>query len=706
MARPKRVPPSDSRESPAFWMKMVEASDKRRDLFNKQYAMYARALMGDLEAALDPKVRDETRQSWEPSLENMLSLVTTASMADLFFRFPRFVVRPFANSADPKFGAALARCETTMLAYKMRQCRFMEKARRALQDALLAGIGILKVTVDSEIVVDDDLVEAQKKEALEEIEGFLKRGEKIKAREDQIHSIHIQVKAPFLAQAERGEIQLPRPAVKYLRNHLRMHEAMKGSERPFETIRASSVRIRRVNPLDYGWDPTVDDRTDSSWRSHRFLLRRADVLANENYNREARLALQVSNDRWESRTYQPRVRTPGSFDIPEDMVCVTEVYDFVDQQCRLYADGGAEMLYQYPRGDLADIQTSGPFEEIAFVEDCMEGQGIPPPNSYWAEQRAATTLASTNVKAATLGIPRIIYNGREIDVAEMTAAADAKAGAYVAVNPKSAMDKALEDTFAQLPVPEIKEQALQTKADVVRGIERRSGLGGPKTGGGDFTDTATAAALVADASTSLAEDRGAKVDDWSERCGRMIHRLNRRFVPLSEWVNVCGPEAIEAVPQQFALEDVKNDLGIEIVPGSSRRRNTAVDQKQLLEGLQAFSADPLMTGPAAGKMRTQMYRMYFEDGGVTGLDWNAVEQEVVMLGAMQAMAASGGAPAPGEEGAEGAPGPDAEGTSTEPNDMMQGVANVGGGRVPTGASVGDRVREVRGGALDRAKNRV
>ena len=70
------------------------------------------------------------------------------------------------------------------------------------------------------------------------------------------------------------------------------------------------------------------------------------------------------------------------------------------------------------------------------------------------------------------------------------------------------------------------------------------------------------------------------------------------------------------------------------------------------------------------------------------------------------MAQQAGVGAEGEDGGGGAPDPDGEGRSTDVNDQLQGVANVGGGEVPTGASIGDRVRQQRGDAVSNVANRV
>lgn len=736
MTKLPAVPEASSRESPAFWLKMISASNKRRERSLRDFEEFSRWHRGDLSGVIDPQASSDGYR-WQYGLENMTNLATVASMADLLFRWPRFVCRPPYSATSPLFLPALARCETTYLAHTLRRVNYLSKARRALQDALLGGMGILKVTADNEITVDRDAIEAAELEARNEIENFILRSVKMIAKDDQLHSVHVQIKREVVAQAERGEIALPRSAIKYIKAHIRHHETMKESERPTETVRTSQIRIRRVNPLDYTWDPTADDRDDASWKACKYLMRKADVVTNNDFDPQARIMVGATTDRWVSQRHQPSVKTPGSYDISEDMVLVHEVFDFVDQKRRVFVDGVPLMLIpDEDRGALADIQPSGPFHEIVFVEDTSESHGVSPVSSFAGEQAAATHIASANVAGAVESRPRMLINKRDLPADQAILIQESRAGAVILVDPKGDVTKKIEDMFAQVPAVDIPAQNVGIKNDMIHGIERRSGLGAGKMMGGETEPTATGAALGADASNSIAEDRGALVDAWAADTARAVCRLGRAFVPKAMVVAVCGEEAIEAWPDKWAFEDIRNDIGIDVVAGSARRRNTAVDQKQLSDGIAAFTADPAMQGPTAVKMRTDMYEMYFEDAGITGLDWRAVREEAALMAQMQQqqlrmqamqqammMQQAGGAPGEAQEGApdaEGAPGtpegaeapttppnassPNATG-ATSPNDLAQGVANVGGGRVATGASVGDKIRVMRSGAKERIKDR-
>lgn len=751
MAKKRAVPDATSRTSYAFWEKMIDASNKRRHAVNVQSARFMRWHRGDLRDVVDPATILDTPLRWQSSMENMHSLVVQASLADLMFRYPRINIKPsYVSPSMPAmmgmpspipnlFTPGLARCETRYLEHSMQRTRYLRRARRSLQDALVADMGILKLYADPDVVIDEETLEEAQGEAMLEVRAFLQHGVKMKAREDQIHSVHVRVWSNILRQADKGQPALPTAAKKYIRKHIAVHESMKRSERPTETIKSCEIRLLRVNPLDYFYDPTVDDRENASWRGHRYLKRRADVLGNENYNEDARTMVQNAQDRWVNTNFLPAVKTPGSFDVPEEMVMVYEIYDLVDQRIRLFADGVEIALLDEERGDLGTIQPSGPFHEIVFIEDSMEGQGIPPACSYEGEQAAATHIASANVAAAIQSSPRTMYDMRNIDPEQAQRIWKSNTAEFIGIEKKGDFDKPLENSFAQIPIVEIPAQNLLVKQDAVHGIERRSGLGVAKTMGGEQSATATGAALGADAAAALSEDRGALVDAWQTDIARDWISQIRAFVPKSQIVEICGDEAITSWPdpphgsmRSFSTVDVCNHVGVGVVPGSSRRHNTNVDQKQLLDQVDSMAADPSLQGPAAVKLRLQMRRAAAEDSGLTGFDWEAVEQELTPPPMMPQIDPETGQPLQGDPnalgGAQGGPGaglgapvlagPGAasgdprasRGQGAGPaaqNDISQGVANsgAGGGQIATGASTGDKMRAYRGQALGNIRGR-
>jgi hypothetical protein len=141
-----------------------------------------------------------------------------------------------------------------------------------------------------------------------------------------------------------------------------------------------------------------------------------------------------------------------------------------------------------------------------------------------------------------------------------------------------------------------------------------------------------------------------------------------------------------------------NDRGVLLVPGSSRRSNSAVEQKMLEEAYTIIAADP--TVDPAFKM--EILERLFESLGIYGLDFAGAKQRMEaaqMAAQMDSMTGEGGGEPGGPQNAPG--GPQArpprrsESQGTRPDDAMQGRANTGGGRVPTGAGQGDKLRLFR-----------
>ena len=141
------------------------------------------------------------------------------------------------------------------------------------------------------------------------------------------------------------------------------------------------------------------------------------------------------------------------------------------------------------------------------------------------------------------------------------------------------------------------------------------------------------------------------------------------------------------------MRDILMDRGVTVIPGSSRRNDSAIEAKNLQEAFMAVA--PLTGTLVPPELTTELLRRYMEANGVYGLDYEGMMQyqtQQAMLQGKDPM--SGGAGDPEEQpGAE--PGADRSSENTEPSEASraQSAANVGGGRVQTGASRGDGPRK-------------
>ena len=166
---------------------------------------------------------------------------------------------------------------------------------------------------------------------------------------------------------------------------------------------------------------------------------------------------------------------------------------------------------------------------------------------------------------------------------------------------------------------------------------------------------------------------------------------------------IASGGTIEGLTTTHCGRGVVSDRSVYVVPGSSRRRSTSVDAKLTMDGLIQIAALPVMQGPAGGSLLLEAARRWFDDQGLSGLDWDAIDEEQKLMAVLaQQQAAMGGGAPPEEVGGEsGPPGSDKRPSEmTEPSlaGQTQGVANIGGGRLATGASAGDQQRMMRGKA--------
>lgn len=708
---------ASDRSDPAFWVQEMNACIKRNKVQMDRFVRFARWYRGDLSDIVDPDATPTLENRWEINLDNMHLFVTDAAIASLFFRNPRFAIRSPSGRAGGIWTPALARIEAMMLNDTIEQIGYFRQARRRLLDARLGPFGVLKITYDCDMVVDHETIENARTEAQLENQAFVTAstaGEALSAMvatESQIHSAHIDVHQELLAMAQRGEVPLPKPAIKYLRKHIKKHESMRSSETPTEFARDASIVCRRVNPLHFFYDTSVDDIWDARWYCHSYFIRMADAKGNSRFSRKARDECAAASDRWQRNgvTMHQYVPTPGTFDSHDELVLVNEVYDRVDGTIREFFEGGSEMACER-EFTLRSVQPNGPYSILMFKPDPLEAAGLPPPIAWEAEQSATTALQSASVAAAIAGSRAgTVYNGAFVDPADMERIENRKMGDNLRLNLPGGNDADIRKAFAPAPTVELKEQTLVMRSDVRSRISQSSGLGSQKTLSGDRSGSATEAAITSGAADAISEDQAAILDDASAYDGKMIVRLTRKCVPKAKVVEVCGDEAIEVYPDQWADRDIVNDRNVYPIPGSSRRRQTSIDSKLTMDGIVAASSVPAMAGPSGQSAILEMLRRWFEDQGLSGIDWESVDAEQKAQAMMQQMMMGGAPGAPGATGAppEGGGEPPSESpqdAARRPSEMSepsvagqaQGAANAGGGRIPTGAGQGDNYRFVRG----------
>lgn len=688
---------SIDRKSPRTWDDFRNESWKHRRVPLQQYVKYCRwyrsefTETGDL-AARSPRLPKD----WRGTLANMTNLVTRVMLSELFFHLPRFVVRP-TGSLNGMFTPQLAKVESQLLNIVARDINLYRQARRALLDGLLGPEMILKVGYTGRLVIDQELITKQREVADEENQLLFTVGRNPRAKADDLHSVHIEQHEQALALAERGVQPLPQKKLEYLKKHIEMHKKELPGERPTETVRNDSVFCVRQSPLNYFYDPWADDPLDREWVGSRYIRRIEDIQAeakDNDYSPAAVAALHPIQSKWLKEQHLPWMVTETT-DTPDQYTMLYEILDLTTGNLILYADGGKVPLTVKPWG-LLSILPSGPYIDNSFIVDPFEGYGVAPPAIYEAHQIAATYLAAVNTKTVMRSSPKLGYNAQYIHKDEI---ANLKKFEIAGIFPFENLQPGMKvsDLMFQIPPAAIPDQNLAMEALHRRMIEQLAGPGSAKLSGGDFAKTATASAIIGESTTNLSEDMSSVVDNWMGDVGDRLLRIVRLLYTKARVGEMVGQDGLRYWPWMWAERDIVNSRGVSVVSGSSRRNNSAVEQKLLSEVYGMVAPDPEF--PATFKM--ELMSRLLDGMGLQGFDLDGLTENAIKQRLMQQMMAQMQAAPPQAPPSGAKPRPR---ESSEPSQagMMQGLANVGGGRVATGASVGDNVRMMREGAKVRA----
>jgi hypothetical protein len=691
--------PAYEREDPQFWDQMRTAwwAHAKRPL--DLYVKYARWFRGDM-VEIDDEVSRRLPKGARKTVVNLTNLVTLQQRAELFFRNPRMMVRPPGTLSDKIFTPDLAEVETLLLNDQLEQVGFYRHGRRAILDGLLGPFFVVKVGYTADVAIDTTLVDAERLAAQAENQAYATAATRIRVKAGDLHSVHIEEHEQLLAAAERGELQWDKKTKAYLAKHIDAHKDLLDYERPKETIRNDAVFVRRRSPLNVFFDPWAEVPEDREWCGERYICRIEDLRNNNEFDKSALKDVRTLDSKFMPDGDLP-VPPQQSIDTPDKYTMVYEVVDLVGGKVIIYAEGGKKPLLVKDYS-LQRILPSGPYIDGSFMEDVLEDCGVPPPAVYEAHQLAVSYLSSVNLLAAKRSVPKLAYDSSRIDAATLNEMRKATIAGLIPFKNLGPNQK-IADMIQAIPPAAIPEQNLTLEGLHKRYVEQMSGMGSAKLAGGDASKTATASAIIGESTTTLSEDRAAVLDDWCARIGKAVIRLCRRFYTTARVAEIVGPQALDVWPQ-WSTRDIVNDRGVLVVPGSSRRRNSAVELKLLLDLYTAVQPDP----DAPVTLRMELLRRIAEEMGVHALDFDGMQEQALLRKAVemvQAQMAAQGAGGPqggpgGEEGSGGPPGAGGQQSeSEEPShaSQQQGLANVGGGRMMTGASAGDKPRLMRGG---------
>lgn len=673
------------REDPSFW-------DRQRQAFTgyayrplAHYRKFARRFEGDFQEIPYATQQNGDAPGDNPALGNLTNLSTRQARADLYFRNPRFIVKPVGGEGS-MFTPLLARIETQLLNDAAIEQGLYRHMRRALLDFLLGPYMVLKVTYDAEIGVDEEEVKSQREAAELEDRAFLAIGKLPRRTDKDNDKVHAEQHSLTIAAAERGEILMPEEGLKYLKKHRDFHVKNEMAGAQSETVRRGSISTRRVNPLNYFFDPFNEDPGCREWAGEVFLARYSSIASCDEYDSKARkeLAQIVDADAQIFREAPGRSSQGRDVNTPDPRVRLFEMIDFVGEKVILYGEGCSRPLLVRPY-KLGAIMPGGPYIETSSMEDPLNNFGIAPPYIYEAHQQALAAIEGVNLDTCLRSAPKTAFNSNYLDKPAQQKLEEFLVGSNIPLKNLPPGAK-IDQIIMQIPPVAIPEQNFAMASIHRRLIEICSGQGSAKLGGGDFSKTATASAIAGESSNTLTEDMAAQVDEHCRRWGVMQIRLMRQFYPLGKVQEIVGVEAAApgGWPVRFAQRDILADRGVEVIPGSSRRNTTPVETK-LLQDTAALVL-PLTGTIIPPEFSLDVLRRLLEANGVHGLDWDGALQGMLQM----QMAAAGGDPNDPEAGLESGPTPRrAESEDPDMAGQIGATNNVGGGRLMTGASVGD-----------------
>lgn len=668
------------RTSPAHWdaeQREFEKYAERPLRHLEQFSAWFRGDMTDIPMAAEPNSMGDT-----PALANMTHLATRVLRGDLYFRNPRFQVRP-PSMNKLIFTPLLAQVETSLLDDWAEETNLYLQMRRGILDGCLGPYMVWKTTFGFDVGVDTVEIEKERIVAQMEDQKYLMLATKPVVKDTDCHEVHIEQHEGTIAACERGDITIPDKALEYLRKHVKMHQKAIPWSRPVETLRNQSVQTRRIHPKNYSFDPWPTDPSQRTWFRERYLARMEDVQANKNYSVKGKKGLSPAKVRLPQMQMRPGVRRSTELDTRDQNVVLFEVVDLVAQKVIVYAEG-CETALEVRDWTLGSILPSGPYTDGTFCEDVDESFGIAIPYIYSAAQEALSMVEGVNIETVRRSPPKTIVDARYLDDKALEDITKFEVASIIKVRPPGQMKAA--DVISTGVAGEVPQQNIQAAQRLSRMIEVVTGLGSAKLGGGDFSRTATASDVSADARDSLAEDFRAVLDNISSNLAKKSLRLMRAFYTPARVYEIVGDQALlpGAWPKNgFAYRDIVADRGVTVVPGSSARNNSAIQAKQLQDMYVAVAPDPMI----APQFKIELLRRFAEAVGVFGLDYDSLIQFQAQM--------AGQAPT-GEQGAEEPGASEMEEPSRA--GMIQGQNNVGGGRVPTGAGAGDKERITRGGA--------
>ncbi len=671
------------RQSPKYWDKQIESA-RHRDMANAldNYVRYSTWFGGDMGDIADDVKKSLKCKDKEVVSVNLTSLAIRQARASMFYRAPTAMVRPVEGfGATTKFTPALAKLETRLLNDWTEEADLFLTGRRTITDGLMGPYMVMKVGYSAQIDVDHEAIELERENArMEDLEHYTLNKKPVMSPKD-LHKVHLDQHRMTLDQAIKGTIQMSDAQLAYLKKHIKKHEEAltKTGEQQVETIRHARVYANRVNPTSVFFDPWADSFSTITWVGQHFIKLIDEVEADTRYTKEGRENLRETCRKYES-PFVMEITAPLNGNTEARYCRIFEIVDLRERQVITYAEGSEVPLWVRPYA-LADILPSGPYIFASFMEHPLQDIGIPLPKIFESHQRAACFLASLNMQVARRSLPKMVYSSDSLTPQEIQKVAEGAAAGLIPLKNLSKGNR-IADLFVQVPTLEIPMANFGLEASHKNSIEQLSGLGSAGMAGGDFSKTATASEVARESTNGLSEDFASVLDDFLQRVYRAVLRLMRRFYPPELVAALVGEQALEIWPEEWSTWEIVQDKGASIVPGSSKRKNEAVQQSMIMKAIEVIVGLPALQTNVA--LQIDLAGRLFDSMGLYGIDLEGAMKVAQMQQAVQMVQANTPQVPPGAMQGTGEPASAAG--------LSSAAKNTG---APTGASKGDKPRPDR-----------
>ena len=635
---------------PQDWDQRIKYFREKMETPLKDYKRYKRWARGDFRD-IDAEMGLAEGQS---ASVNMVAMVLRSFLAHLFFGPPGVAVKSIEGHRSPE----LAKVETDGLNDLIDQTNLFKQGKLTVMDGFLAPFMCFKVGYNADIDVNVTWLESENQKVVVENKAFL-ADMNVGVHKTDNDSLHINGHELLYQQVLEGNEMMPASARDNLKAHIEKHYKRReeGLSYTSEVLRAEKVFISRRKPTAIFFDTHAPDLDSLSWVGEVTVRDLEDVVTDERFTAHARAQM---TETLASRTAE-MLQKEDTREVSGDGIERVLQYEMICLKRNMvytYADGFDFYLREAPYAYQREMP-NGPYILDTFIDDPDDIWGVAQPKYWEVHQKVVSILNTVQVLTAKAAVPGIGVDGDALSEDEI---AEYKSGKIARVVRFKDVGEDIRKHIFILPTPTISQEVFAVLGQNMQFIERLSGLGQTRLGGGERSKTATASQMIDDAIAGMTQEVATRLDQFILKTLRHALRLMRKLYSRSTIARSVGAERAGQWPDMggWTTTEILDDRGVELLVNTMRRESTDVEIKIMGDIYARVSQDPMV--PASAKLKL--------------LDW-VLTLAGVPINLTKEIEAMEQNPAAGLGGAAGGGAVNTQGVSRE--DAQQGVTNVTGG---------------------------